>query len=312
MPSLSHPQQKTPKIKPSHLRLVDAGEKIAEEAPDGKDKAFTTRYLVQATLPHRNPKDNPPFWYRVNGNYTLTIQPGTCTNPRTGKPEILGYPFGSLPRLLLFWLTTEALRTGSRKLVLGSNLADFMTQLGLNPRNGGPGSKRSDRNRLHGQMERLFGAKISFEYVNERQRSWINMDIAPEGQLWWDAKSPEQLTLYESWIELGEKFFSAITSAPIPVDFRALRELKNSPLALDLYAWCTYKTYLVNKNRKPQRIGWRQIQEQFGADYIDSKEFKRSAKYALRKIAIVYPGLNLDEVDGGLIIHPGRTAIPSQ
>ncbi len=30
------------------------------------------------------------------------------------------------------------------------------------------------------------------------------------------------------------------------------------------------------------------------------------------KIAIVYPGLNLDEVDGGLIIHPGRMAIASE
>lgn len=298
------------KIKPSHLRLIDTGEKIAEEEPSAQDKAFTTRYLVQATLPHRNPKENPPFWYRINGNYTLTIQPGTRTNPKTGKPEILAYPFGSIPRLLMFWLTTEALRTGNRKLVLGSSLADFMTQLGLNPDNGGPGSKRSDRRRLHDQMERLFGAKISFEYVDERQRSWLNMEVAPAGRLWWDLKNPGQFTLYESWIELGEKFFTAITSAPIPVDLRALRELKNSPLALDLYTWCTYKTFLVNQKRKPQRVGWRQLQEQFGSDYRDPKDFKRFAKYALRKISIVYPGLHIDEVDGGLIIHPGATAIP--
>jgi hypothetical protein len=161
-------------------------------------------------------------------------------------------------------------------------------------------------------MERLFGAKISFHYVDEWQKSWMNMDIAPKGQLWWDLKTPEQFALYESWIELGEDFFNAITFAPIPVDLRALREMKNSPIALDLYAWCTYKTYLVNKNRKAQRISWRQLQEQFGADYNDPKDFKRKAKYALRKIAVLYPGLNLDEVDGGLIIQPGRTAISSK
>jgi len=210
----------------------------------------------------------------------------------------------------MFWLTTEALRTGSRRLTLGGSLAGFMKELGLNPDNGSTGAKRSDKRRLHDQMERLFGAKISFEYVDERQRSWLHMDIAPEGQLWWDRKNPDQLTLYESWIELGEKFFNAITSAPIPVDLRALKELKNSPLALDLYAWCTYKTYLVSKNGKPQRIAWRQIQEQFGTENEHPKKFKQAAKYALRKISIVYPGLNLDEVDGGLVIHPGRTAIP--
>ena len=303
---------KRSKIKPSYFRLIEAGETIAREEPGSQDKAFTTRYLVQATLPHRSPKDNPPFWYRKNGNYTLTIQPGTQTNPKTGKPEIIGYPFGSVPRLLMFWLTTEALRTGNKKLVLGSSLADFMTQLGLNPRNGGPGSKGSDRRRLHNQMARLFGAKISFEYVDERQRSWLNMDIAPEGQLWWDLKNPGQFTLYESWIELGEKFFNAITTAPVPVDMRALQELKNSPLALDMYTWCTYKTYLVNRSRKPQRVTWRQLQEQFGTEYKDPKEFKRSAKYALRKIAPVYPGLHLDEIDGGMIVYPGATAIPSR
>lgn len=303
---------KPPRIKPSHLRLIETGEKIAEESPDGQDKAFTTRYLVQATLPHRNPKDNPPFWYRINGNYTLTIQPGTRRNPKTGEPESLGYPFGSLPRLLLFWLTTEAVRKGSRRLTLGNSLGEFMTQLGLNHRNGGTGSKRSDRHRLHDQMRRLFKAKISFEYSVPGVESWLEMQVAPKASLWWDVKSPDQLDLYESWLELGEEFFNAITRTPFPVDLRALRALKNSPLALDLYAWSVHKTYAVSKKGRPQRISWKQLQEQFGADYNDPKDFKRYAKYALRKIALLYPGLNLDEVDGGLIVHPGRTAIASE
>lgn len=90
---------------------------------------------------------------------------------------------------------------------------------------------------------------------------------------------------------------------------RALQALKNSPLALDLYAWSVYKTYAVSKKHKPQRVSWRQLQEQFGADYNDPKDFKRYAKHALRKISLLYPGLNLDEVDGGVIISPGATAI---
>lgn len=312
MPSLSRPLPETPKIKPWHLRLVDAGERIAEEAPDGRDKAFTTRYLVQATLPHRNPKDNPPFWYRVNGNYTLTIQPGTRTNPKIGTPETLGYPFGSLPRLLLFWLTTEAVRRGTRQLRLGNSLAEFMREIGLNPDNGSTGAKRSDKRRLVNQMERLFRARISFDYNAPGIKSWLDMQIAPKASLWWDMKNPEQLELYESCVELGEDFFNAITQAPFPVDLRALQALKNSPLALDLYAWSAYKTYSVNKKRKTQRVSWRQLQEQFGADYNDPKDFKRKAKIALRKIAVLYPGLNLDEVDGGIVIQPGRTAILSE
>jgi hypothetical protein len=309
---LSVPSSKLLKIKPSHLRLIDAGEKITEEEPDSQDKAFTTRYLVQATLPYRCPKDNPPFWYRVNGNYTLTIQPGMRTNHKTGVPESTGYPFGSVPRLLLFWLTTEAVRTGKRKLTPGNSLAEFVKEIGLNPDNGSTGAKRSDKRRLHDQMERLFRAKISFDYHAPGMKSWLDMQIAPKAALWWDFKNPDQLPLYESWIELGEDFFNAITHSSFPVDMRALKALKNSPLALDLYAWCTYKTYLVSKSRKPQRVSWRQLQEQFGTENEHVKSFKQTAKYALRKISVVYPGLNLDEIDGGLIINPGATAIPSR
>ena len=44
--------------------------------------------------------------------------------------------------------------------------------------------------------------------------------------LWWDERHPAQTTLGDSWIQLGEKFFEAITAAPVPVDMRALKALK--------------------------------------------------------------------------------------
>jgi len=301
------------KITPHMLKVADAAVDISERSADERDKAFTTRYLVQATLPYRKPKGDPPLWYRINGNYTLSVQPGYITPQGEQEPQCVGYPYGSIPRLLMFWLTTEALRTGNRKLVLGNSLAEFVRQLGLNPDNGSTGAKRSDKRRLHDQMERLFHARLSFEYTGGPSQDWVRMEVAPKGKLWWDLKSPdEQLILYESWIELGEEFFKAITEAPIPVDMRALQALKNSPLALDLYAWSTYKTYQVNKKRKPQRVSWQQLQAQLGTEGESVKRFKQHAKKALGKITSLYPGLNLDEVDGGLIIHPGLTAVPKK
>jgi hypothetical protein len=101
---------------------------------------------VQATLPYKNPGD-VPLWKRTNGNLTLAIQPGM--NIKTGKSY--GYPYGSIPRLLLFWMTTEAARNkgrcfeNPRRLELGSTLSGFMTELGLDPNRGG---KRSDARRL--------------------------------------------------------------------------------------------------------------------------------------------------------------------
>ena len=78
----------------------------------------------------------------------------------------------------------------------------------------------------------------------------------------WDPVSPEQPALWGSWIELGEAFHEAIIAAPIPVDLRALQALKNSPPALDLYAWATYKTYSVNRSGKPAKnVPWRSLQK---------------------------------------------------
>ena len=53
--------------------------------------------------------------------------------------EATKLPFGNLPRLLLAWVSTEAVRTQSRKLVLGRSLSEFMRALGVYSSSGGRG-----------------------------------------------------------------------------------------------------------------------------------------------------------------------------
>ncbi len=118
------------------------------------------KHLVQVTLPHRDP-GNVPLWTRTNGDLTLVIA-------RTGvdeEGEPIGYPYGTIPRLLLYWITSEAVRTKSRHLELGHSPADFMRAVGLNPETGR--GKRGDARRLKDQMVRLFAASISFQQKEE-------------------------------------------------------------------------------------------------------------------------------------------------
>jgi len=139
----------------------------------------------------------------------------------------------------------------------------------------------------------------------------LNMPVAEASELWWNPKDPSQATLWDSWVELGQRFYDAITTAPVPVDMRALRALKRSPLALDLYAWSTHKALTVARKGKSQFIPWRSLMTQFGADYADHKDFKKKAQDALRKIQAVYPGLKLGEKSGGLLVLPtSRPAVP--
>lgn len=301
----------TPQRGNSLSRLLDASVEIQMDPhPTEQDKAFLTRQLVQVTLPHSSP-GNVPIWKRRNGDLMLAIRPGWDHK----KDQPIGYPFGSIPRLLLFWITTEALRTKSRKLELGASLAGFMRDIGLDPSTGG--GKRSDGRRLQNQMERLFRATISLEVTKEgdgvQGKRWLDMQVAPEGEFWWNFKNPSQSALFGSWIELSDKFYDAIITAPVPLDKRALRALKRSPLALDLYAWATYKTFSLNQHNKTEQfIPWKSFMTQLGAEYKNPMDFKRKAKKAFRSVQSVYSGLVVEDSEGGFIIKKGNTAIKSQ
>ena len=289
------------KINKVQEKIVDAAVQIMEkpETPP-QELAFLTRQLVLVTLPHSDPGD-VPVWTRKNGNVFLSIQ--SSWDHEKGKP--IGYPYGILPRLLMFWINTEVLRTQSRRLELGNSLAKFMLELRLDP---GRGGKRSDAYRLRDQMNRLFSAKISFtEYIEAGGRSgkrWLNMDVAPKGELWWDHRNPEQGALWGSWIELGEDFYNAIIASPVPVDMRALRALSKSPMALDLYSWTTWRAFTVSKKGEAQFIPWSGLAQQLGADYNRLRNFRAKFKAALHKVMVVYPDLRVEEVGGGINILP--------
>lgn len=297
--SVNSPQKLLPSISSQKMKLISIAGEIRLD-PDKSESAFMARQLVQATLPHKNP-GNIPAWSRKNGDLTLTLRPGWDEK----KDKLIGYPYGTIPRLLLFWITTEAVRTKNPRIELGNSLAKFMGELGLDPYQGG---KRSDVKRLQDQMRRLFQSTISFTQYTKGQ-AWLNMQIAPKGMLWWDEKKPDQSTLFENWIHLGEDFFKAITSSPVPVDMRALKALKRSPLALDFYAWATYTAYQTQQSGQSRSLSWEILHEQFGAEYKDIKEFSRKAWNALLKVQAVYPELNVERVRGGVLILPSKPSI---
>jgi hypothetical protein len=299
---MSDHDQKPPLLMPlAQRRFLEAAERIRLNQPTFDDLAYMARELVQVTLPHRNPGD-VPAWSRSNGNLTMTVQPGWDHQRR--KP--FGYPYGSIPRLLLFWLTAEAVQKRNRQIELGSSLSDFMFQLGLNPATGrGP---RGDARRLREQMQRLFNAVISFDHTTMQEgrqgEGRINMTVASRVMLWWSPRDPSQAALWGSWVELSKEFFDAITANPVPLDMRALKALKRSPLALDLYAWLSYEAFRAHKTSKVRFVAWKLLAEQMGTDYAEVTNFQQKASGALRKIQALYPALKLGPMRGGIRVDP--------
>jgi len=292
----------TPLIRPSTLKLVE--EALAIEAEDAKAVGalgFMARMLVQATIPHRDP-GQVSAWGRRNGAFSLVIQPGVTIDALTHLPLSVGLPYGSLPRLLLAWISTEAVRTQEPMVVLGDTLSAFMRELDLVPTGGRWGSIT----RLRMQMKRLFSSSISCTYEGEEQWANSGFRIADETHLWWDPKSPDQADLWQSTVTLGHKFYQELIEHPVPIDMRALKALRRSPLALDLYCWLTYRmSYL----RKDTMIPWHSLQAQFGADYRRERDFKSKFSESLRKVLTVYPAARANPTSNGLFIQPSRTHI---
>ena len=79
------------------------------------DLGFMARLLALCSLPRTNP-GNRLQYKRVNGPYKLVMVAGADNK----------LPYGNLPRLLLAWVSIEAVRTGSRVLILGDSLSEFM------------------------------------------------------------------------------------------------------------------------------------------------------------------------------------------
>ena len=196
----------------------------------GAALGFMTRMLALCSLPRTNPGRRKEY-KRVNGPSTLYLIAG-------GEKRL---PYGSLPRLLLAWVCTEAVRTQRRELILGRSLSGFMREVGVY--DGGGANHRRMRN----QMDRLFNAHIQFRHEDERGQQFIHSTIADRGEFWWDPRRPGEPVLWDSKIELGEKLFNEIIRHPVPLDMNVLKSIRRSSLGLDLYMWLSYRTFTLKK-----------------------------------------------------------------
>ena len=280
--------------------VLAAAESIADiSAIDSGALGFMAKTLVQTTLPHR--AHAGVKYVRTDGDLTLSIT----------DVGGAGLPYGSYPRLILIWMTTEAVRTARRELELGPSLSRFMAQLGLQSSGGHWGTMPRFRN----QTERLLGCAISARWSSESNGEincyGKNLIVADEFSLWWTPQKLTSVGARSSTLLLSESFYRQIVEAPVPLDLRAVRALKKSPLTLDLYAWATRRVSYLSR---PTLIPWRALRLSFGSGYADTPQgrsrFREKVIEALRRVSVVYPQLRADIEDRGLLLRPSATHIP--
>ena len=255
---------------------------------------FIARSFVMASLPYRAIKGN--LYERYNGNFKLSIA------------STYKIPFGSIPRLLLCFLSTEAVKKQSKEILLGNSLADFMRNLGFSSFSGG---SHGNISRLKDAMRSLFSSMITVTWENTDEMFSKNMMLVAQTSInyrYWNVKTIEQRNLWESHIELTEEFYKEIVEKPIPFDVSTLGMLRTSPLALDIYLWTTFRnSYIRNKTFIP----WQNLFHQFGSSSPNTergrRNFQVSFERALERVAQVYPSAKKLKVTlEGLEFFPGR------
>ena len=275
---------------------LDQVAQLVAASEAGAELGYMARLLALCSLPRTNP-GNRLRYVRRNGPYTLVMT-------ATGTTAKL--PYGNLPRLLLAYVTTEAVRTQSPVIVLENSLSEFMRTLGIYSTSG------DVHTRLRNQMDRLFGCSVTLTYEDEQRKRFMTSAIATRGEFWWNPKRPDDRTLWESRIELGHEFFEEVIRNPVPIDLNILKAMKRSPLGLDLYLWLTYRTFAL---KKPLRLSWPMLYLQFGADPGKANDtntvnnFRKDCLRELVKIKTAWPGLQYRTGQGVLVLSPSLPCI---
>lgn len=283
------------------ILLLDTAVGMELGTGPGDSLNYAARLWAQLSLPYRDPGSTDE-WVRRNGAITLRISPGMVTAKDGTRTR--AYPYGVIPRYLLTWMTTEAVRTRSRTLHLGDSLAQFLAKLGMN-------SSGASGRRMIDQLRRLTVSTLNIEDIRHEDERWgvsgANFSVTSRYDLWFSRNDHDgQQPLLGSTITLSEDFYRSVIEAPVPVKPEALRALSGSPMRLDLYTWLVYRlSYL----QRASTVSWNQLANQFGSEYAVQRQFKAAFEKNLREVLILYPQAKLTVTNTGLRLMPSHPHI---
>lgn len=290
---------------PAPLSILDVENAAATPITKARrrDNGYIARELVILNLPHSDPK--APVWVRKNGRVSLIIQGGYRSRPNSAKPEYIGIPYGSIARLILYYILTEATYTKSRRVELGQSFDAFLASIGATKESRG---KKTGAEAALKQLDRLLNASFRLQYMHESEGVEVNkgraLPLADSYEIWFSKKRDftSQTTLWNSHLELSKELFESLTKNPVPLSWDILLQLRKSPLALDLYAWLSYESARAQQSGKGRFVPWAALKEQMGAEYGTVDEFSRKARKEIRKISGIYGALKVTTPRGGVAI----------
>ena len=276
------------------LRLITGGASIATEPAENPGYLHTV--LAQCGMPRR--KIEGHTYERTNGNVSLLMTAGKLWNEAASEWQRQSLPYGTKPRLVMIYLSAEAVRTRSRVVDVGHSVREFLMRLGI-----------SINGKEHAAFLRQLRALAACDMRLGIGRKTI-MDAKPIAVFEMAPDGPDgQRSLWPGTVTLSADFYDSLIVSAVPLDMKAIAHLKRSALALDMYAWLAHRLRRVQAPTG-EPISWIALQAQFG-EYRNTKDFRREAIEALKAVQEVYPGAHIQSIRGGLRLLPSPPPVPS-
>lgn len=252
--------------------------------------------FAMTSLPHKRIEET--LWRREGHRTTLLVESG-----RDRRGNLVGVPYGSFARLILLYLQTEAVRTGSPEVELGRSMKSWMGRMSLTT--GGRTYQLVTE-----QARRISSCRLTF--FTERHNGG---EVRHNGAFVQDAISfagvidDEQPSFWQDRVRLDEGFWRSLREHPVPVREEAIRAISTRSLAIDVYIWLAYRLHSLNK---PTPVSWAALHAQFGAGFKLARQLKPTFIEALKLALAVYPEAQVEPDQNGITLHPSSPAVPRQ
>jgi hypothetical protein len=218
----------------------------------------------------------------------------------TTRPET-GLPYGVPARLLTIYCASEAVRSKSPEIFLGTSVHDFLRRLDVPITRGDRGSLRVYANQLLKLIHCTLTIDENVRDASGRTGLHIRQALfAEEARLWWD---DDDAVGQGSTLLLSQVLFHSILERSAPLSTNAIKQLRKSPMDLDVYAWLVHRLYHL---ARPSTVTWQQLSEQFGHGYSELRKFRRFFIDSLKRVQAVYPEAKLKVADVGVILLPSK------
>ncbi|MBK1659867.1 replication protein RepA [Paracraurococcus ruber] len=286
-------------VQPEQRPLVDIAAQVLSD-DNGKIGISYSGFCL-TSLPHKRLPDDQP-WEKRGHRVTLLVEPGRMKRGY-GPAKMVGVPYGARARMILLYLQTQAVRTGSREVELGRSLHDWLGRMGLAW--GGETGKA-----LREQAARIAACSLKFFWEGEDASGWEAGRFVRSGLRFHNYSGDErQSDLWEDRVVLDEAFYDALRQHPVPLREAALRELADRSASLDLYIWLAYRLHNLSG---PTPVRWAALREQFGTTYSELRFFRRDFPKMLSPAVSAYPEARVELEEDGVVLHPSPPPVSAR